>query len=237
MHRSRWAIVLVALALLAGACSRSSKTDAASTATTAADTTSACKSTLQATDVGVTAGDITIQVMADVGSPLSPGLFQGNVDAVNAFAKYWNAHGGIGCRQVKVIVWDSKLDASASKDGLINACRTSFAMVGDNALFNPDVAPITECADKAGVVTGVPDIAALANDIHEMCAKTLYTVQALSYTCPARTGVQPITAMAGVAKWFVDSASKGEKLHGLFLVPGDLPTTVQSATPLIAAQQ
>lgn len=37
--------------------------------------------------VGVTAKEITIEVMADTGSPLAPGIFQGDVDAVVGFAK------------------------------------------------------------------------------------------------------------------------------------------------------
>src|SRR5437870_3853703 len=98
---SRYFVVL-AVALVAAGCGRSGSSGTKDTTATTAATSSACQGTLQASDVGVTATDITIQVMADVGSPLAPGLFQGNVDAVNAFAKYWNAHGGIACRQVKV---------------------------------------------------------------------------------------------------------------------------------------
>ena len=78
--------------------------------------------TLEATDTGVTADTITVQVMADTGSPLAPGLFQGNVDALKGFAKYINANGGIGCRQLKVETWDSKLTPDESKNGQINAC-------------------------------------------------------------------------------------------------------------------
>ena len=37
---------------------------------------------LPATDTGVTADTITVQVMADTGSALAPGLFQGNIDAI-----------------------------------------------------------------------------------------------------------------------------------------------------------
>ncbi len=35
---------------------------------------------LEATEVGVSESEITVTVMADTGSPLAPGLFQGNVD-------------------------------------------------------------------------------------------------------------------------------------------------------------
>lgn len=242
MKRFRWLVILLALGLIAVSCGRSDKNNnnnASGTTTTAAagGASSKCKSeALKDTDVGVTASDITIQVMADVGSPLAPGLFQGNVDAINAYAKYWNAHGGIGCRQVKVVTWDSKLNAEESKNGLINACANALAMVGDNSLFNPDVSAMSDCKDKAGATTGVPDIAALANDIHEMCAPTLYTVQGISYPCPIQTGVQDIREMVGVLSYYTHTLFKDTPLHGLYMVPGDLPTTVQSSTGLIAAQ-
>ena len=37
----------------------------------------------QATDIGITDDEIRVAVVADVESPLSPGLFQSQVDAVN----------------------------------------------------------------------------------------------------------------------------------------------------------
>src|SRR5262245_17428842 len=96
-HRKfRLLVALVALGLVAAACGRgddssstpSATTTAAATATTVADK---CKSEpLQATEVGVTADTITVFVMADVGSPLAPGLFQGSIDAVKAWGDAMN---------------------------------------------------------------------------------------------------------------------------------------------------
>jgi len=246
MKRLRWLAALCALVLIAGACGRGD--DSSSSDTTAAPGTTAdanapsttadkCSGqTLEATDVGVSASEITVTVMADVGSPLAPGLFQGNVDALNAYAKYINANGGIGCRKLVVKTWDSKLDPTESKNGIIDACGNSLAMVGGNALFNPDPAPLTDCADKAGAKTGLPNIAALANDINEVCAPTTYVIQAVTETCPINlNGERPIKAIVAATKYYVENF--GPDLHGLFLVPGDLPTTVQSATPQIAAQE
>ena len=87
----------------------------------------------------MSASEITVTVMADVGSPLAPGLFQGNIDGVKAFADWINANGGIGCRQLVVNTWDSKLDPTESKNGLIDSCTNSLSLVGGNSLFNPDV--------------------------------------------------------------------------------------------------
>ena len=96
---------------------------ARATATTAAANAKCDGVTLEATDTGVTADTITIQVMADTGSPLAPGLFQGNVDALKGFEKYINANGGIGCRQLKVETWDSKL----TPDGVARTARSTPA--------------------------------------------------------------------------------------------------------------
>jgi ABC-type branched-subunit amino acid transport system substrate-binding protein len=207
------------------------------TALTAADIADQCASEpLQATEIGVTEDKITIEVMADVGSPLAPGLFQGNFDAMEGFADYINANGGIGCRQLEVKTWDSKLDANESKNGLIDACQSALAMVGSNALFNPDMTPLTGCLDQAGAPTGVPDMAALANDVNQLCGATTFTIQFRSEECPVNVG-QPrnFTVQVGAAGKL--AADHPEGLHGLFLVPGDLPTTRQSAIPNIEAQK
>ncbi len=205
-------------------------------ALTAADIEEQCASEpLQATEVGVSADKITIEVMADTGSPLAPGLFQGNIDAVKAFADYINANGGIGCRQLQVRVWDSKVDPTESKNGLIDSCSNAVAMVGNNALFNPDPTPMTGCPDLAGAPTGLPNIAALANDVNELCAATTFTINPRSEDCPVNVG-QPRDFSLNLGHIDYIVAEHPEGLHGLYMVPGDLPTTRQSAIPQIEAQ-
>jgi hypothetical protein len=240
MTRLRWLCAVVALLLVAASCGRDeddgggggaapAPTAGGEQTTTSAD---ACSSeTLEATEVSAT--EITVTVMADVGSPLAPGLFQGNVDALNAFADYVNANGGIACRDLVVKTWDSKLTPEESKNGLIDACAGSVAMVGGNSLFNPDPSPMSNCADMAGQATGLPNVAALANDTNELCAPTTYVMQAVTETCPIVQGSpRPIKAIVAPTRYYVENFPD---LHGLFMVPGDLPTTVQSATPQIAA--
>ena len=242
MKRLRWLVVLFALlGLVAASCGRDDDETATDDTTedTADDTggeDEACEGeTPEATEVGVTADKITIEVSADTGSPLAPGLFQGNVDAMKAFAEYVNENGGIACRDLEVKSWDSKLNADESKNGQIDACKTALAMVGSNSLFNPDTSTLKTCADKAGEATGLPDIAALANDINQQCNPTTYLIQLVSETCPVTTG-QPrkLTTVVGPQRYYVEQE---EGLHGVFMVPGDLPTTVQSATTLVAAQE
>ena len=244
MRHRRWlCVLLVVVAVLVAACGRSGDdeksggdTSSATTTTAASSESAACKGqTLKATDVGVTADTITIEVMADVGSPLAPGLFQGNIDGVKGFAEHVNATGGIACRKLVVKTWDSKLSAEESKNGLIDSCRTAFAMVGSNALFNPDMSPLTGCTDRAGAPTGLPDVAALAADPNQLCNPTTFPVQAVPEPCPIKIGsVRTIKVLSGpIQRLVVETPG----LHGLFLVPGDLPTTVQASTIGIKAEE
>ena len=159
MKRYRLLAVLMVLGLVAAACSRDDDTATTTeTETTTAAANPACEGvTLEATDTGVTADEITIQVMADTGSPLAPGLFQGNVDAIEAFAEFVNANGGVGCRDLKVETWDSKLTPDEAKNGQIQACTTALAAVGGNSLFNPDVTEMNTCADSTGAAHRHPE--------------------------------------------------------------------------------
>jgi ABC-type branched-subunit amino acid transport system substrate-binding protein len=239
VKRKQWMIVLlVVLGLVAASCGRddnSTSPQAGGSATTAPAADDKCASEKPtATEVGVTADKITVETLADVGSSLAPGLFQGNHDGMEAFAKYVNANGGIACRQLEVKLWDTKLNADESKNGLIDSCGSAVAMVGGNALFNPDVSPMTQCKDKAGAATGLPDIAALANDINEQCAPTAFLIQGVAEHCKVLTGERELTAFTGTTKFYTQQG--GGSLHGLYMVPGDLPTTVQSATYQVKAQ-
>jgi ABC-type branched-subunit amino acid transport system substrate-binding protein len=240
----RYQVALLAAALsvslVAGACGRSGSDSAngGNTPTTNAADAKCKGATLEATEIGVSATEITTEVMADTGSSLAPGLFQGNVDAMNAYAKWVNANGGVGCRQLKVISWDSKLSPEESKNGIINACKNALAMVGGNSLFNPDVNVLGNCADKAGQPVGLPDFVALANDINEQCAPNAWVIQAVAETCPSDgkppTGPRDLKAFTGFLKYL---QSQQSDLKGIWLVPGDLPTTVQSATYQIEANK
>jgi ABC-type branched-subunit amino acid transport system substrate-binding protein len=231
-------VVLVVLGLVAVSCGRDDDDEETSggATTTEAASDECSGETPEATEVGVSADSITVEVSADVGSPLAPGLFQGNLDALNAYAEYINANGGIACRDLVVKTWDSKLNADESKNGQIDACQNALAMVGSNSLFNPDVKTLATCKDKAGAETGLPDIAALANDINQQCNPTTFMIQAVAEECPVKIGqVRPLKVIVGPQKQVYTKLEKN--LHGVFAVPGDLPTTVQSATYQIEAQK
>jgi hypothetical protein len=233
--------LLLVVGLVAGACGRSddetSSGEGESTDTSAAADPACEGVTLEATDIGVTADTITIQVMADTGSPLAPGLFQGNVDALKGFEEYINANGGIGCRDLVVEEWDSKLTPEESKNGQINACNTAVAAVGGNSLFNPDVTEMQTCPDQNGDPIGYPNIQALANDVNEQCALNTFLIQGVAEKCSADgtppSGQRDLVGFTGAAIYY---ETIEPDLRGLFMVPGDLPTTTQSATILIESQ-
>ena len=243
VKRKRVLCVLVALGLMAAACGRSgsdtqAEGESGGTPTTAAKNAKCEGVTLEATDTGVSADTITVQVMADTGSPLAPGLFQGNVDAMQAFEKYINENGGIGCRKLKVETWDSKLTPDEAKNGQLNACSNALAMVGGNSLFNPDVTTMDTCADSKGQPTGLANIAALANDVNEQCSLHSFIIQGTAEPCTADgkpiTGSREFLAFTGQLDFY---KTVSPELTGLFMVPGDLPTTVQSATYQVVAQE
>jgi ABC-type branched-subunit amino acid transport system substrate-binding protein len=239
MDKIRWvALSGLAVVVLASGCGRSGGEEQAEGPRATSSSSDCDGEVLEATEVGVTADSITIQVMADTGSPLAPGLFQGNVDALEAFETFINDNGGIGCRELVVETWDSKLTPEESKNGQINACNTAVAMVGGNSLFNPDVSTINTCADKAGQPTGIPNIAALANDINEQCSLNSFIIQGTSEPCnpdgTPPTGERDLLAFIGQIEYY---KTVEPNLTGLFMVPGDLPTTVQSATYQIVAQE
>ena len=237
VKRLRTGVLLAALAVsvLAVGCGRSDSGGSSSSSPTTADASAKCKNvTLESTEIGVSSSEITVETMADTGSSLAPGLFQANIDAMNAFAKWVNANGGVGCRQLKVQTWDSKLSPDEAKNGLINGCKTSLAMVGGNSLFNPDTTTLTNCPDKAGQPIGLPNFAALANDVNEQCNPNTWNIQAVAEECKTTSGTRTLRSIVGPVDYY---KTLEPNLTGVFLVPGDLPTTVQSATYNIAAQQ
>jgi len=126
---------------------------------------------------------------------------------------------------MKVRTWDSKIDPAETKNGIIDACTNAFTLLGDNSLFNSDVSPMTNCVDKSGQATGLPDVAGLVNTLAEQCAPTAFVIQARPEHCQVTTGSRPETGFVGANKYWL---SQLPGLHGLYLVAGDLPETTAS---------
>jgi len=193
----------------------------------------------QASEVGVTAKEIHIGVVADVDNPFAPGLFQGAVDGVKAGAAYLNSKaggGGLAGRKVVVDFYDSKLNGNESRNATIQGCQNDYALVGTSALFLTQVEDIVNCPDKAGAATGIPDLSAVTTGVPESCSPMAFPAYGTALDCPSVSqNPQTFYANQGPAKW---ELSKKKDLHGVTIVGIDTKDAARGGTILgLAAQQ
>ena len=145
--------------------------------------------TPKATEIGVTAKEIHIAVIADVDNPFAPGLFKGAKDGVVGAAKYINSKaggGGIAGRKLKVDFIDSHLNANDSRNGVITACQNDYAMVGNFMLFLSNVDDEVNCKDQAGKATGIPDMASVATGVPQACSPVAFPVSPAQLVCSTK---------------------------------------------------
>ncbi|MYH72098.1 MAG: ABC transporter substrate-binding protein [Acidimicrobiia bacterium] len=191
---------------------------------------------LVSTDIGITDDTITVLVMADVGSPLSPGRFQGSIDAVKAWAGKLNSEGGLACRRIEVLEHDSQLNPTETTNGFLAACENALALVGTTALFVLDSTDLQTCPDARGNEVGVPDFAFTATEPPHQCSKITFAISRPSVGCPY-SGHGPRTAQSQVGPvWWILKNVQPD-LHGVYLIPGDLPSTIMSTMPQIRSFQ
>jgi hypothetical protein len=181
-------------------------------------------------EIGVTADTIRIAVIADVDNPVQPGLFQGTVNGVQAFAKYMNSHGKLAGRNVQVDFIDSHLSADEARNAVIRACQEDFAMVGTNALFFNNVQPMEQCVDKAGQMTGLPDVPTLQTETAHQCSQISFAVIAAAIDC-ATLNDHPQTYSARMGQ-ILYYKKQNKDLHGIWVLPSDLKSTINSTTPV-----
>ena len=183
-------------------------------------------------EIGVTADTIRIAVIADVDNPARPGLFQGSVNGVRAFAKFVNEHGGLaGGRKVQVDFIDSHLSSDEARNALVQACQEDFAIVGTTALFMNNIEPMTSCVDQAGKATGLPDVPVLQTEIAHQCSPISFPVIVVGLDCATKDAAEKkVTVSAGPPKYFT---KRNKGLHGPFLLAGDLKSTVNSGLPVV----
>ncbi len=174
-----------------------------------------------ATEVGVSDKEIRIAVVADVDNQFSPGIFQGSVDGVKGWAKFVNANGGLAGRKVVVDFIDSKLTPGDSRNAVIKACTQDFALVGTSAVFLNNVDDIEGCVDQAGAVTGMPNITVVATEVAQQCSRTTYAINPPQLMC-ATKDQHPQTYQANVGRAFYYEKKFGKKLHGGYILSGDL---------------
>lgn len=191
---------------------------------------------LVGTDIGVTEDTITVLAMADVGSPLAPGLFQGSIDAVNAWAAKLNSEGGLACRRIDVLEHDSQINPTETTNGFLAACEKALTLIGTTALFTLDTTDLQYCPDAAGSRIGVPDFASIATETPHQCSKVTFAANRPDRECPY-TSFGPRTAQrqVGPVQWIQENVQPD--LHGVFLVPSDLPSTIASAMSKVRSLQ
>lgn len=180
----------------------------------------------KAADVGITDTQIRIAVVADVDTPVQPGLFQSAVDSMNAWARDVNQHGGIAGRKVVIDFIDSHLSPNDTRNAIIKACSQDFAMVGTEALFMNNVDDMVACKDAQGNPTGLPDLSGIAIDTHERCSPVTFLVNGDSSFCSTlEQHPQTYTAQQGDCLYYL---STNKDLHGIYILPGDLQEATNS---------
>ncbi len=180
----------------------------------------------EATEVGVTADEIRIAVIADIDTPVAPGLFKGSADAVEGFAKYINKTGGLAGREIVVDVIDSKLNADEARNAVIKACAEDFAMVGTAALFLNNIDDQLACPDKTGAATGLPDIPFLTTEVQQQCSPITFPVSPPTLLCDTKDE-HPQTYQASVGRGFYYKKKFGNDLHGSYVFGSDLRSSAE----------
>jgi hypothetical protein len=186
----------------------------------------------QDVEVGVTANEIHIAVIADVDNAAAPGLFKGAVDGVKAGASFLNSKeggGGLAGRKVVVDFYDSKLNPNEARNGTIQGCGNDLALVGTSALFLTQVDDITNCVDKAGQPVGIPDLSAVTTGVPESCMPMAFPAYGTAIKCDTVTqNPQSYFANQGPAKWELSQHKGG--LHGDTIVGNDTKDATRGGT-------
>jgi hypothetical protein len=241
--RLRWCGLATALMIGAAACGGGSSkaTDGGGglgdpTTTTKPAANSNCNTTLQSTEIGVTPKTITVTVIADVNNPIRPGVFKGSWDGMVAWGRYINSLGGLACRTVVVKEGDAKLSPTDAANAAAAACSDSIAMVGTTAVFLQNVSGMESCKDTTGAATGILDIATLQTEVAHQCSRIAFAALPGGSSCPY-SGTGPRTFHAGYTTYDYFSQKFGANaLHGVFVIPKDLPSAIAASMPLFRAE-
>ena len=191
----------------------------------------------KATEVGVTATEIHIGVIADVDNPFAPGLFQGAVDGVKAGAAYLNSKaggGGLAGRKVVVDFYDSKLNGNESRNATIQGCQNDYALVGTSALFLTQVEDIVNCADQAGAATGIPDMSAVTTGVPESCSPMAFPAYGTALDCADRQR-EPADVLRQPGSGEVGALQAKGGLHGVTIMGNDTKDAARGGTILGAS--
>jgi hypothetical protein len=189
----------------------------------------------KATEIGVSAKEIRIAVIADVDNPFAPGLFKGAADGVKAAARYLNSKaggGGVAGRKLRVDFIDSKLTPNDARNGVITACSQDYAMVGTFALFLSNMSDAENCADQAGAATGIPDLASVTTGVVESCSPVAFPVSPPALDCATKDQTpQTYHGNQFDSKYLLKTHKNN--LHGPMIVSGDTADANRGGTVLV----
>jgi hypothetical protein len=211
MKATRWVALAAVLVVSLG-------TLAATTLTAGAQ-----NETPKATDVGITAKEIHIAVVADVDNSIVPNLFKGSKDAVIGAAKFLNSKpggGGLAGRKVVVDFYDSKLNPNATTNAEISACQNDVATVGTSAVFLTSVDNMRNCKDSTGAVTGLPDIPFVSTALVQQCSDQSFPMAPPQVICSTKDQ-HPQTFQPNVGRGYYYKKKFGPDLHGIYIYGSD----------------
>ena len=138
-----------------------------------------------ASDVGITAEEIRIAVVADVDNQLRPGLFSGPPArcGLREVRQPERRHRRAQARgRLHRLAPQPRRGPSA----ILQACEDDFALVGTAALFVSSVEDMVGCPDKAGAAVGLPDIPVVATGVPHQCAPVSYPVNPAQLDCATK---------------------------------------------------
>ena len=195
---------------------------------------STAKEKPKATEVGITATEIHIAVIADVDNSFAPGLFKASVDGVNGVAKYINATGGIAGRKLVVDFYDSHVNPNQTRDAEIKACQNDVAMVGTSAALLNTVAEMRDCKDATGAVTGLPDIPFYTGSLDHQCSSESFPIAPSALICSTKDE-HPQTYQANVGRGRYYQKKYGNDLHGIYVFGNDSQAARDATFASVAA--
>jgi ABC-type branched-subunit amino acid transport system substrate-binding protein len=206
------------------------------TATVASAAGGGSDQALEATDVGVTADEIRIAVLADVENDLQPGLFQATPDAMQGFEEYINDQGGLAGRKLVVDFIDTHLDADETRNAIVEACENDFALVATTSLFVNNIDDMVECVNADGVAVGLPDFPVLTTEPVHQCSPVSHPITPPALVC-STIDDHPQTYRANTGPTSYYLGQHDGDLSGVFLYPSDLKSAKDAQLPAFTGQE
>ncbi len=161
-----------------------------------------------ATDVGVTAGLVTIGVVADVSGAAPSEEGRAAIEAMEAFAAWANEEvGPIQGRELRVRSWDGRADAGSQRQAYREACEQAFALVG-TWLWEGRAA--AQFADQCGIVDLRAQTTTPQERLHEVFAVKAFRSTQPSLASWTRWAEREPEAVANAAWVQLGSWSGGE---------------------------